>query len=98
MNEKYESAKKVVNIPMASLDEVNNEKRVKDDRTQAIEASVVRIMKSRKTLAHQQLVMEVMNQLETFKPEGKVVKKIIENLIERDYLERDGTSTYKYLA
>ena len=37
-----------VRIPMASLDETHNPKRVEDDRSIAIEAAIVRIMKARK--------------------------------------------------
>ena len=57
-------------------------------------------MKARKTLAHQQLVGEVFSQLSLFRPDGKVIKKRIEALIEREYLERDPDqpNTYKYLA
>jgi cullin 1 len=89
-----------IRIPMASLEEGHNPKRVEDDRSNAIEACVVRVMKSRKTLGHQQLVAEVIAQLHFFKPNPKVIKKRIENLIDREFLERDSTdnNVYNYLA
>ncbi len=89
-----------IRIPMASLEDTNMAKRVEEDRSAAIEASIVRIMKARKVLAHQQLVAEVLAQLAFFKPEARVIKKRIEGLIDREYLERDpdNPSTYRYLA
>jgi cullin 1 len=89
-----------VRIPMANLDDSHNPKRVEEDRSVAIEAAVVRIMKARKTLLHQQLVAEVLAQLAFFRPNPKVIKRRIEALIDREYLERDPDTpnTYKYLA
>jgi cullin 1 len=97
---KFSSKMIKVRIPMASLDESHNAKRVEEDRTVAIEAAVVRIMKARKVLTHQQLVAEVLAQLSFFRPNPKVIKRRIENLIEREYLERDPdiANSYKYLA
>uniref|UniRef100_A0A2N9FL58 Cullin family profile domain-containing protein n=1 Tax=Fagus sylvatica TaxID=28930 RepID=A0A2N9FL58_FAGSY len=66
------------------IEEVNN------DRRYTIDAAIVRIMKSHKVLGHQQLVMECVEQLgRMFKPDIKTIKKRIEDLITRDYLERD---------
>jgi cullin 1 len=88
-----------VRIPMASLDDSGSQnKRVSEDRTVAIEAAIVRIMKARKTLLHQQLVAEVLSQLAFFKPEPKVVKRRFEALIDREYLERDADSPNTYKA
>ena len=100
INENFHCTLKKFRIPMASLEESHNPKRVEEDRSHVIEACIVRTMKARKTLAHQQLVGEVFSQLSLFRPDGKVIKKRIEALIEREYLERDPDqpNTYKYLA
>lgn len=78
------------------------EKKNDDERNFVIEAAVVRIMKQRKELAHQQLVLETIGQLAAqFKPEVTMIKKRIESLIEREYLERiEGAKvdSYRYLA
>jgi cullin 1 len=73
---------------------------VQEDRSIAIEASIVRIMKSRKKLDHTSLIQEVLNTLQMFKPPPQVIKQKIEHLIERDYLERDpdDKNIYRYLA
>ena len=85
---------------MASLDATHNVKRVEEDRTHAIEASIVRTMKARKTLAHQSLVAEVLSQLAFFRPNAKTIKMAIASLIDRQYLERsaDDNGVYNYLA
>ncbi|KAJ4347213.1 uncharacterized protein N0V89_011152 [Didymosphaeria variabile] len=78
------------------------EKKNDDERNFVIEAAVVRIMKQRKELPHQQLVLETIGQLASqFKPEVTMIKKRIESLIEREYLERiEGAAvdSYRYLA
>jgi len=74
---------------------------VDEDRKPQVEAAIVRIMKSRKVLEHNQLISEVTQQLRArFLPDPNTIKKRIESLIEREFLERDKTDwrTYKYLA
>jgi len=75
--------------------------KVDEDRKPQVEAAIVRIMKSRKVLEHNQLISEVTQQLRArFLPDPNTIKKRIESLIEREFLERDKTDwrTYKYLA
>nr|GMC59432.1 cullin-3A-like isoform X1 [Ipomoea batatas] len=75
--------------------------RVEEDRKPQIEAAIVRIMKSRRVLDHNNIVAEVTKQLQSrFLPNPVVIKKRIESLIEREFLERDKTDRklYRYLA
>ena len=99
-NAKFSCNSRKIRIPMASLQASHNPKRVEEDRTVAIEAAIVRIMKARKTMQHNQLVAEVLNQLQFFRPQPKSVKRRIEHLIDREYLERDENQSnmYRYLA
>jgi len=71
-----------------SADEkLSTKQTVDEDRKHAVEASIVRVMKARKTMPHQQLVMEVSGQLmKLFKPDPKVIKNRIESLISREVL------------
>ncbi|AAF22918.1 putative cullin; 66460-68733 [Arabidopsis thaliana] len=75
--------------------------RVEEDRKPQIEAAIVRIMKSRRVLDHNNIIAEVTKQLQTrFLANPTEIKKRIESLIERDFLERDNTDRklYRYLA
>ncbi|KAL2904506.1 Cullin-3A [Bienertia sinuspersici] len=75
--------------------------RVEEDRKPQIEAAIVRIMKSRKVLDHNNIIAEVTKQLQSrFLPNPVEIKKRIESLIEREFLERDSADRklYRYLA
>jgi cullin 1 len=99
-NSKFSSNMRKIRIPMASIEASFNTKKVEEDRGIAIEAAIVRIMKARKSLPHQQLISEVLAQLSFFNPNTRVIKKRIEALIDREYLERseNNAGVYNYLA
>ncbi|KAL6658952.1 hypothetical protein ACP70R_002992 [Stipagrostis hirtigluma subsp. patula] len=82
-------------------EKLETRQRVEEDRKPQIEAAIVRIMKSRRVLDHNSIMTEVTKQLQPrFLPNPVVIKKRIESLIEREFLERDKADRklYRYLA
>ncbi|KAI8235772.1 Cullin-4B [Colletotrichum sp. SAR 10_96] len=103
INKAFSHPKIRVKINQIQLKETKEEnkathERIAQDRRFETQAAIVRIMKSRKAMSHGELVAEVINMT---KNRGAVdaaqIKKEIENLIDKDYLEREG-NTYTYLA
>ncbi|PVF92727.1 Cullin-domain-containing protein [Serendipita vermifera] len=74
--------------------------RIDEERKQQADACIVRVMKDRKVLGHNDLVNEVIRQLShRFQPNPAMIKRRIEALIEREYLERrEDKKSYNYLA
>lgn len=92
---------KINQIQLAETVEENKKtnEQVLQDRAMSIDAAIVRTMKTRKTLSHKLLVQEVMLQLK-FTVKGTDLKKRIESLIEREFLERsaENRDVFVYLA
>ncbi|PFH63236.1 hypothetical protein XA68_15870 [Ophiocordyceps unilateralis] len=104
LNKAFTDAKYRVKINQIQLRETKEEnkathERISQDRRFETQAAIVRIMKSRKRMGHAELVAEVIN---LTKQRGSVepasIKKEIESLIEKDYLEREEGGGYTYLA
>ena len=103
-NKSFSYKKIHFNIPLPSVekskDENKNKQEVNIHRMEIIKATIVRIMKSKKKIKHNNLIIEVTSGISMFQPNVKDIKISIENLIEREYLERseEGSDIYNYLA
>lgn len=62
-----------------------------------VDATCVRIMKSRKVETHTELMSSIIRQITMFNAQPQMIKKRIESLIEREYLERDKDQRNKYI-
>ncbi|KAG1240418.1 hypothetical protein G6F68_017682 [Rhizopus microsporus] len=79
----------------------NTRDKVDEERKYQIEAAIVRVMKNRKKVEHNLLIVEVTRQLSfKFIPDPLMIKKRFEALIDREYLKRSTKDRciYQYLA
>ncbi|KAL4941066.1 hypothetical protein BDV06DRAFT_212966 [Aspergillus oleicola] len=103
-NPSFTDPKMRIKINQIQLKETKEEnktthERVAADRHYETQAAIVRIMKSRKTITHAELVAEV---IKATRSRGVLdpadIKKNIEKLIEKDYMEREDGNKYQYVA
>ena len=95
----FKNNQRRINFPVPVLEESVKKEKITTDRSHAVDAAIVRIMKSRKKMSVVALRIEVITIMQNFKPAESLIKKRIEFLIEREYLERDkqdpGNLVYK---
>lgn len=74
---------------------------ITEGRKHEVNAAVVRIMKSRRSIGHTDLVGEIIKQLSSrFVPATVLIKRQVEELIEKEYMKRDeeDRGVYHYVA
>lgn len=77
---------------------VGGDKAAGDTKQPAIEAVIMKIMKSRQRMNHETLVMLVTDNLKNrFLPDVKFIKKVIEGLLHRELIARDSSAPDSYV-
>ena len=66
------------------------------EREFIIDSRLMRVMKSRKQLGHHKLVKYCCKMITIFKPDGNLINKRIELLLERNYIRRDESDSNSY--
>ena len=107
VNENFSSKTSKVKISTISTRRENDQERavknrqLTDDRKYQIEATIVRVMKAKKRLSYNEIVVEVTSQVKNrFTPTPADIKKYIENLLEKEFIRRDPNDrkVYVYIA
>lgn len=100
VNSNFSSSNRRMKLPAPSFadkESLKSHGNVEEDRSQMIDAAIVRIMKSRRVLGHTDLMNEVLQHLTFFKPTTKSIKLRIDSLIEREYMERDANNAANFV-
>ena len=101
LNEKFSNDGKRIKIvnPLKNEEIVKKEK-IEDDRSMAIDGTIIRIMKSKQKLEHNELIKMVLESLDRFKVKIGTIKKRIDSLINKEMISRDkdDPNIYVYLA
>ncbi|CEI40418.1 unnamed protein product [Fusarium venenatum] len=104
LNYDFKSKKIRINLNIGGTketkqEEVETNKTIEEDRKLVLQSAIVRIMKARKKMKHTQLVSETINQIRSrFVPKVGDIKKCIEILLDKEYLERLEDDELGYLA
>ncbi|KAM9928933.1 hypothetical protein OXX80_009849 [Metschnikowia pulcherrima] len=100
----YKSKKLKVNFVSSirneqKQEETETDREIEESRKSYLSASIVRIMKARKTMKHNDLVNEVLLQAHSrFKAKLIDLKRAIEYLLDKEYIARREGDTFEYLA
>jgi hypothetical protein len=71
---------------------------VDEDRKMALQAAIVRVLKTRRDILQQQLQLEVTEMLSSqFVPSTTILRQNIDILIQKDYVRRDEHNEFRLL-
>ena len=106
INSKFKNPLRRIKVPKVSIQSDASKREAEDeqtdqDRSKVLQAAIVRLMKARKKLRFQDIVVETTKLVrERFEPAMRQIRREVEGLVERDYLERDEDDPHllRYLA
>jgi hypothetical protein len=101
LNPEFKSKTKKIVLKEAKFEDRSKGKaNVDNERVLAIQGCIVRVLKSNKVMEYADVVRTVEKLMLKFNPTSKAIRKEIDDLIKKDYLERDAENfnRLRYLA
>jgi cullin-4 len=96
---KYRIKINTVQLKETAAENKETHERVAADRNYETQAAIVRILKARKNITHNELIAET---IKVTRSRGTLdvggIKRNIDRLIEKEFLEREDDGTYSYVA
>lgn len=96
---KYRIKINTLQLKETAAENKETHERVAADRNYETQAAIVRILKARKRIAHSELVAET---IKVTRSRGTLdvpgIKRNIDRLIEKEFLEREEDGSYSYIA
>ncbi|KAH8739012.1 cullin 1 protein-related [Cryptosporidium ryanae] len=97
INQEFNPVQTNIIIKTPSQGETAIKDRIEEDRSHAIEAAIVRIMKLKREMEQNELISHVTSQLEYIRPSAVLIINKINYLIEREYLSTHEEDPSKYI-
>lgn len=101
LNVDFTSNKRILNIvPKKTLkgrDKKTDQDQISSIRKKELDAALVRIMKSNRRMDFSDLAKEVRKVIEHFPPSDRQLRQVLDDLIQREYLERDDDKMNIYI-
>lgn len=101
INPHFHSKRRCISLPRPKRRSVTNTstQSILTNRQFVVDSAIVRIMKTRRILSHSDLIVETSQSIQQFVADVRFIKERIENLIEKEYLERnaDDHRVYHYV-
>ena len=98
INKDFTNKLKSFSLPLIKLsDNKSVVEKVNMERINIVNAVIVRIMKTRRELLHNELIYEIGNQIKIFIVNIKVIKECIQMLIHQEYIKRDSENFSNYI-
>lgn len=99
LNSNFSHSSDDVYIRRAALLLSKEHEKIKEDRSMAIEAAIVRVMKKHKSLFYDQIFQYVKRALANFTAPNKIIEQKIDLLVEREYIAKEENSQlYTYIS
>lgn len=104
INDKFKSKKIMHTLPIVNFFKKDEVKKIQNEtilsRKEKIKLVIVRLLKTKKTLDENNIIIQTINKISLFKPEILDIKECLQKLVENEYIKNDENNerVYHYIV